>query len=160
MNLLLNYLLGDADYEKLLADLEEEAAAEQNELDKKSTSLEEAEEMDSLLGESIFENEFLNLEEEELQQQQHYKEEASLKEEEGGGEEEGEEEETEIKINYQEIQMQFILSDLERKIMWDQYKSYVDEAVLTGLKEATLCRLVIYCIKQYFNKGYEILYFS
>lgn len=112
----------------------EEAAAEQDELDKKTTSLEEVEEIDSVLGESFFIA---------------YEEDMSLKEIEA---EDGEEEETEVKIDYQEIQMQIILSDLERKIMWDQYKSYVDAAVLTGLKEATFCRLVIYCTNKYFNE--------
>lgn len=48
--------------------------------------------------------------------------------------------EEKVKKDYQEEQIKIILSDVERKSMWHEYKRYVDKFVLTGLQDATLCR--------------------
>lgn len=46
----------------------------------------------------------------------------------------------EVKTHYVETQKKIILSDEERKIMWDKYKHYVDETVFIELQHATICR--------------------
>lgn len=48
--------------------------------------------------------------------------------------------EEDVKLDYQKIQMNLILSDIERKLLWDEYKRYVDEKVFVGLQNATLFR--------------------
>jgi len=117
--------------------------------------LEEAEEemVDSVLGESLYETEFNGYDgeeekereeeeqqqnEEEEEQQQQDQEEILLEE---ILEEEVEEENYgEEQLDYIDIQAEIILSDIERKLMWDKYKYYVDEIVFMGLQDATLCR--------------------
>lgn len=46
----------------------------------------------------------------------------------------------EQKQDYIHIQAEIILSNIERKLMWDKYKLFVDEIVFTELQDATLCR--------------------
>lgn len=53
----------------------------------------------------------------------------------------------ETKLDYIHIQAEIILSDIDRKLMWDKYKYFVDEIVFTGLQDATLCRYEIQIIK-------------
>lgn len=47
------------------------------------------------------------------------------------------------KIDYLEIQTKIILSDDERKAMWDEYRHYVDETVFVELQDAIMCRYII-----------------
>lgn len=101
---------------------------EDEEVEKNEMPLEEAQEINSV-GESLFEEKLDTLEEE-YRQEQHYKEKVFIQEN----------EEKNVKIDYQEIQMQIILTDIERKTIWEEYKLYVDELVLNGLQNATLCR--------------------
>lgn len=96
-------------------------------------SLEEAEEVDFGLGKPVYKVELIV--EKDLLQQQCLEEEINS---EGIGGKEGENDEA--KLDYQEIQTQNILSKEERKIMWENYKHYVDEKVFIELKNATLCR--------------------
>lgn len=49
-------------------------------------------------------------------------------------------EEEEYKLDYLEMVMQNILSNLEEKIKWDKYKLYIDEMVLNDLQDTTICR--------------------
>lgn len=86
--------------------------------------------LDSVLGESLFEAELDVIEEEEHAQEH----EEELEEENISAED------TEEKIDYQEIEIQFILANAENSRMWENYKRYVDEAVLVCLQDATLCR--------------------
>jgi len=74
--------------------------------------MEEAEVVNSALGESLFE---AKLEKKEV-------------------------EEKNVKIDYQEMQIEIILSDIDRKTIWEEYKHYVDRLVLNGLQGATRCR--------------------
>lgn len=102
------------------------SVVQNEELDKKTTM----DDLDSVLGESLFETELDLIEEEEHTQ---------------GHEEEYEEEnvfveDTEEKMDYQDIQAQIILADAENNRMWEDYKRYVDGVVLIGLQNATLCR--------------------
>jgi len=53
----------------------------------------------------------------------------------------------EQKLDYIHIQAEIILSNVERKLLWDKYKSFVDEIVFTGLQDATLCRYELLTIK-------------
>jgi len=53
----------------------------------------------------------------------------------------------EKKLNYKHIQAEIILSNTERKLMWDKYKCFVDEIIFTGLQDATLCRYEAQIIK-------------
>lgn len=105
--------------------------------------------IDSVLGESLNEtdmNVFEEGEEEQRDEQQH-KEEMLLEEIiEDDGEEENYGEE---KISYIDMQAEIILSNIERKLMWDKYKYYVDEIVFMGLRDTTLCRYVLQIIKLY-----------
>lgn len=94
----------------------------------------ETEEIDFDLGESINEAEYLEEEEnaqEESQMLTDYQKEIIF-------DEMGEEEES--KINYIDIQVENILSDYERKLLWDEYKKYVDNAVFAIIKNTILCR--------------------
>lgn len=43
-------------------------------------------------------------------------------------------------IDYQDTQQKIVLSDTEKKNMWDEYKYYVDESVFIELECATFCR--------------------
>lgn len=113
---------------------------EDGETDKKEVVPREvAEEIDSVLHESIYEDEFFSLgeeqENEQIQEhkqiQEKYQEEILV---------EGTEEEETIQLDYIGLQMQIILSDLENKVLWDEYKQYVDQIVFKGLQDATLCR--------------------
>lgn len=45
-----------------------------------------------------------------------------------------------LKLDYTETQENIILSDTERKTMWDEYKQYVDETLFMVLEDTTLCR--------------------
>jgi len=51
------------------------------------------------------------------------------------------------KLDYIHIQAEIILSNIDRKLIWDKYKFFVDEIVFTGLQDATLCRYEIYVTK-------------
>lgn len=53
-------------------------------------------------------------------------------------EETGEEEE--LKLNYIDMQVEIILSDLGKKLLCDEYKKYIDEAVFVCLQSAIMCR--------------------
>lgn len=46
----------------------------------------------------------------------------------------------EEKKDYIEVQQSIILTQEERKIMWNEYKNYVDQTVFNELQFATLCR--------------------
>jgi len=52
----------------------------------------------------------------------------------------------EQKLDYIHTQTEIILSNIDRKLMWDKYKYFVDEIVFTGLQDATLCRYEIHII--------------
>lgn len=106
--------------------IEKLSVAQNEELDKKLTT----DNLDSVLGESLYETE-LDFTEEEEHAQEH---------EEEHEEENISAEDTEEKMDYQDTEMQIILSDVENYRMWEDYKRYVDEAVLIGLQDATLCR--------------------
>lgn len=125
---------------------------EENEIDdlvnKSMTSLEDAEEKDTDLGESLFEAEYAlegeeegheneeGVDEGEEEQKYSYQEEIILEEMSLEGYIEGEER----PLDYQEEQMNLILSDLERKQLWDKYKQHVDKSVFKELQYATLNR--------------------
>lgn len=129
---------------------------EENEVDdlvnKSMTSLEDAEEMDTALGESLFESEFAlegegegeeegqgtgeGLDEGEEEQKTSYQDEIVFGEMSLEGFNEGEER----PLDYQEEQMDLILSDLERRQLWDEYKRHVDKNVFNELQYATLNR--------------------
>lgn len=128
------------DIQFVALDVQEEENAEQVEGDEKLTSAEEmAEEVDSALEESIYETELFDFE-----QEQEQKEELEEEYEQGQNLEEllFEETEEEKKTSYIDLQVQLILFDLERKLLWDDYKQYVDETVLVCLQNATLCRYI------------------
>lgn len=122
------------------SDVQVEDNADQVEGDEKLTSVEEmAEEVDSALEESIYETEFFDFEQEQEQEQierveEEYEQEPNLEEL------LLEETEEEKIVNYIDLQVQLILFDLERKLLWEDYKQYVDERVLVCLQDATLCR--------------------
>lgn len=104
-------------------------AVQEEKVDDNVIPVEEAEELEnSVLDESFFETKF------DILEQEHQEEEIILQKT----------EEKNVKVDYQEIQMQIILSDNERKTIWEEYKLYVDELVLIGLQDATFCRLLIY----------------
>jgi len=46
----------------------------------------------------------------------------------------------EEKKDYIEVQQSTILTQEKRKIMWNEYKNYVDQTVFNELQFATLCR--------------------
>lgn len=120
------------------SDVQVEDNADQVEGDEKLTSVEEmAEEVDSALEESIYETEFFDFEQEQEQIEgvkEEYEQEQNLEEL------LFEETEEEKIINYIDLQVQLILFDLERKLLWEEYKQYVDERVLVCLQDATLYR--------------------
>lgn len=66
---------------------------------------------------------------------------------EGAGEKDG------VNVDYLEIQTAIILSDDERKTLWDEYKRYVDETVFIELRDATLCRYKILISVTFFSLG-------
>lgn len=53
-------------------------------------------------------------------------------------------EEEKIKIDYLDIQVENILSDKDKKTLWDEYKHYIDELIFTGLQDAIICRYIQY----------------
>lgn len=120
------------------SDVQVEDNADQVGGDEKLTSVEEmAEEVDSALEESIYETEFFDFEQEQEQiegVEEEYEQEPNLEEL------LLEETEEEKIVNYIDLQVQLILFDLERKLLWEDYKQYVDERVLVCLQDATLCR--------------------
>lgn len=121
------------------------------ELDNKEAHGEEvAEEINSVLEESMYETEYFDFEDEQEEQEQGLEQnhEQEQEHEQIKNEmflEEVEEEEP-VVVDYMEIQMQIILSDPDKKLKWDEYKKYVDETVLVGLQDATICRYNIYII--------------
>lgn len=48
--------------------------------------------------------------------------------------------EEEYRENYIDTQIDIILSDQRRRTLWNDYKKYVDEVVMNGLRDATECR--------------------
>jgi len=68
----------------------------------------------------------------------------------------------EQKLDYIHVQAEIILSNIDRKIMWDKYKYFVDEIIFTGLQDATLCRYEIHTynkmIKYYNFKIFNYLF--
>lgn len=112
--------------------VEEEQEEERNKslFLEKAERVEEVEEENSVLEESFNETESIQLEEHDPE---HRNQEEIISEVTG-------EEEEEVTFNYLDNQVEIILSNYDRKIMWDKYKNYVDGAALTGLLDATLCR--------------------
>lgn len=112
--------------------VEEEQKGEQNEtlFLEKGEKVEGLEEEDSILEEYLFETELTISEEHD----QEYRNEEEIISEVIG------EVEEELIFNYLDTQVEIILSDYEKKNMWDNYKNYIDEIVLNGLLNATLCR--------------------
>lgn len=117
--------LGESFNEIILAvkDDKENEDKKEEESEKKIIALENVEQIDSILEESLFEIELDILE-------QYHAEKIFLEKT----------EEEKVKKNYQDVQTKIILSDIERKSMWHEYKCYVDKFVLIGLQDATLCR--------------------
>lgn len=105
--------------------IDKTSVIQNEEMEKKITM----DDLDFVLGESLFETELDFIEEEHV-----------LEYEEEHEEEHRFAEETEETLDYQDIQMQIILDDAENSRMWEDYKRYVDEAILIGLQDATLCR--------------------
>lgn len=95
---------------------------EKEEVEKTIMSLKEVEQAHSIVDESLFEIKLDILE-------QYHEEEIPSKII-----------EDKVKRDYQEEQIKIILSNKERKAMWDEYKLYVDKFILIGLQDATLCR--------------------
>jgi len=129
--------------------LDDQEEEDKSELDKKGAHGEEAaEEINSVLEESMYETEFFDFEDEQEIQEQGLEQNHEQEQEQNQSEiflEEVEEEEP-VVVDYMEIQMQIILSDPDKKLKWEEYKKYVDENVLVGLQDATICRYNIYII--------------
>lgn len=92
------------------------------------SSLDDTKEIRNISGGSLLESQLIVLEEEE--QQQNYQEKIRM---EIVGKDK-------LKLDYTETQMNIILSDTERKIMWDEYKHYIDETLFIVLLDTALCR--------------------
>lgn len=92
--------------------------------------MKKVEEEITVLEESFYETESTQLEE---LDPEHHNQEEIISEVTGEGEEE-------VTFNYLDNQVEIILSNSERQMMWNKYKNYVDKAALTGLLDATLCR--------------------
>jgi len=86
--------------------------------------MEETEVVNSVLRESLFEAK-CNILEQECREEEIPLQEA---------------EEKNVKIDYQEMQKEIILSDIDKRTIWEEYKHYVDKLVLNELQDATLCR--------------------
>lgn len=110
---------------------------EREEIEKKIMPLCLEEEDVENLGEPLSETEFEVLEEE-VEQQQYRQEKINF---EATGEEK-------LKTDYLDTQIDNILSDIDKRTMWNEYKNYVDGIVFIELQDATLCRytLTIYKI--------------
>lgn len=109
------------------------AVHKEKSMDKKMTIEDEDNKTDSIvLGESVVETEFNVLDEQEQDNGKRL-EKISTEEVEG---------KKGVKIDYLEIQNQMILSDNERKVMWDNYQHYVDETIFIELRDTTLCRYI------------------
>lgn len=99
-------------------------------MDKKTVDVEE---VNSVLEEFLYETEYdiLNYGYEQMQEHEQTYNNGEMDLEETGEEE---------KLNYQEIRMQIILSDIEEKLKWDKYKLYIDKIVLKDLQDTTINR--------------------
>lgn len=104
-------------------------------MDKKTTIEEETNGTESAAtGESVVETELIVLDEQEDGRRLERLEKMSTEE---VGEKKG------TIIDYLEIQTKIILSDDERKAMWDEYQHYVDETIFIELRDAILCRYIM-----------------
>lgn len=112
------------------------AAHEDNSADEKTTAEEEINETESAVsGESVVETE-LNISDEREQEDGRRPERSEKISTEKVGEKKC------VKIDYLEIQIKIILSDDERKAMWEEYQHYVDETIFIELQDAIMCRYI------------------
>ncbi|VVC42906.1 Dynein heavy chain, domain-1, partial [Cinara cedri] len=119
-------------------DVEIEEEVEEESVKPKLLEEEQEEIIDSVLGESVNETESVYLNEEENAEEEEKQLLNDDQDEEMMFDEMGEEE---IKLNYIDTQVEIILSDLGRKLLWEEYKKYVDDAVFVCLQNAILISL-------------------